>query len=67
MWASCAARMAGQRVGLFMDYAPEVGEREVPDPYFGGGRGFEHAMDLIEQASRGLLEDVKRRHLGERV
>jgi protein-tyrosine phosphatase len=53
------------KVGFFMDYAPEADEREVPDPYFGGG--FEYVMDLIEQASRGLLEDIKRRRLKERV
>jgi len=30
----------------------------IPDPYFGGSQGFEHALDLIEEASEGLLKFV---------
>jgi protein-tyrosine phosphatase len=29
---------------------------EVPDPYYGGIKGFELVLDLIEQASDGLVE-----------
>ena len=50
------------RLGLFLDYAPEVGERDVPDPYYGGGQGFEHVLDLIEAASRGLLAHLRKTH-----
>jgi protein-tyrosine phosphatase len=32
---------------------------EVPDPYFGGARGFEDVHDMIERACRGLLEHVR--------
>ena len=35
----------------------------VPDPYFGGEEGFEHVMDLVEEASRGLLENIRKRRL----
>ena len=28
---------------------------EVPDPYFGGGAGFERVLDLVEDACDGLL------------
>lgn len=31
---------------------------EVPDPYYGGGKGFELVLDLIEQAADGLLDKV---------
>lgn len=55
------------KVALFMDYAPQASEREVPDPYFGGGEGFEHVMDLIEEASQGLLKEIKARRIGEHV
>ncbi len=34
---------------------------EVPDPYYGGADGFERVLDLIEQASDGLLAEVRRR------
>jgi protein-tyrosine phosphatase len=43
------------RLGLFLDFAPHVGLREVPDPYYGGAPHFERVLDLIEQASDGLL------------
>ena len=35
-------------------------EREVPDPYYGGAAGFERVLDLVEEASRGLLETLSR-------
>ncbi|WP_090333584.1 low molecular weight protein-tyrosine-phosphatase [Nitrosomonas sp. Nm51] len=31
---------------------------EVPDPYFGGDQGFEVVLDMIEEASSGLLEHI---------
>ena len=51
------------KLRLFLDFAPEVGVREVPDPYYGGARGFEKVMDLVEAASRGLLAEIRERHL----
>ncbi|MEZ5873868.1 MAG: hypothetical protein R3D30_03275 [Hyphomicrobiales bacterium] len=30
----------------------------MPDPYYGGPEGFDHALDLIEEAARGLLADL---------
>ena len=46
------------RVRMFLDFAPGVREVEVPDPYVGGPEGFEHVLDLIEEASDGLLAEV---------
>jgi protein-tyrosine phosphatase len=48
------------RVRLFLDFAPHLERREVPDPYYGGSSGFEHVLDLVEQASSGLLEHLLR-------
>jgi protein-tyrosine phosphatase len=42
-------------------------ETEVPDPYYGGPEDFEHVLDLIEAASEGLLEEIKKKHLPGRV
>lgn len=50
-----APRDRRDRVRLFLEFAPELERREVPDPYYGGATGFEDVLDLIEQASRGLL------------
>lgn len=51
------------KVRLFLEFAPELGVAEVPDPYYGGARGFEHVFDLVEAAARGLLEEIRGRHL----
>ncbi|HHI76794.1 MAG TPA: low molecular weight phosphotyrosine protein phosphatase [Gammaproteobacteria bacterium] len=50
-----------ERLRLFLDFAPQRPEREVPDPYYGGPQGFEHVFDLVEEAARGLLEDIRQR------
>ncbi|MBV7564246.1 low molecular weight protein-tyrosine-phosphatase [Pseudomonas sp. sia0905] len=39
----------------------ELAEDEVPDPYYGGSEGFEHVLDLLEQASDALLIELKGR------
>jgi len=52
---------ARERLRLFLDFAPEAGIGEVPDPYYGGPNGFEDVLDLIEAASRGLIQHVRRR------
>ncbi len=46
-------------LGLFLDFASAYEESEVPDPYYGGGRGFDLVLDLIENASEGLLERIR--------
>jgi len=35
----------------------------VPDPYYGGGQGFEHVLDLIEDACDGVLKAVVERQV----
>jgi protein-tyrosine phosphatase len=50
----------------FLDFATDSPEREVPDPYYGGPDCFEHVLDLVEEASEGLLEDIRERHLSRR-
>ena len=41
----------------FLDFAPETGRREVPDPYYTGV--FQEVYELCERAADGLLQ-----HLG---
>jgi protein-tyrosine phosphatase len=45
------------KLRLFLEFARN-GEREVPDPYYGGAAGFERVLDLVDEASRGLLETL---------
>jgi protein-tyrosine phosphatase len=49
-----------EKLHLFMDFAPDHPVREVPDPYYGGGRGFDRVFDMVEEAASGLLEEIKR-------
>ncbi len=51
---------ARPKIRRFLDYAPHVDADDVPDPYFGGADGFDHALDLIEAAAQGLLDDLLR-------
>jgi protein-tyrosine phosphatase len=44
-----------QKVRLFLEFAPQLGRRDVPDPYYGGAAGFEDVLDLVEEGARGLL------------
>ena len=37
---------------------PDFGIDEVPDPYYGGESGFDRVFDMIEAASRGLLDEI---------
>ena len=56
----CSAERLG-RLGLFMDYSTVFDEDEVPDPYYGTGQGFDLVLDMVEEASRGLIDRVKER------
>jgi protein-tyrosine phosphatase len=56
-------RGAKSKLMLFLDFAPHLRIREVPDPYYGGASGFERVFDMVEAASEGLLADIKQRFL----
>jgi protein-tyrosine phosphatase len=46
---------ARAKIKLFLEYAPQAGLLEVPDPYYGDASDFETVLDLATAASRGLL------------
>lgn len=48
---ACPPRLRG-KLRLF------VPGRDVPDPYYGGAEGFEHVLDMVEEACRGLLAEI---------
>ena len=59
---SVAPREAFERVHLLRAFDPDSAgapDLDVPDPYFGGDDGFEHVLDLVEAACRGLLDDLR--------
>jgi protein-tyrosine phosphatase len=47
------------KIKYFLDYAPHLNERQVPDPYYGGQYGFERVLDMIEEASVGFLKNLQ--------
>ena len=47
------------KIRLFMEFCSGRDD-EVPDPYYGGTAGFERVLDLVEEASRGLLETLRK-------
>ena len=61
MLAEGAGNDYAERVSLFLDFGAGR-ESEVPDPYYGGTAGFERVLDLVEDASRGLLDTLRSKH-----
>jgi protein-tyrosine phosphatase len=55
---SIAPSVQHHKIRLFLDYAQQSAEQEVPDPYYGGALGFQYVLDLIEDASDGLLNRI---------
>lgn len=55
----CATAESTSELVLFLQFS-ECRESEVPDPYYGGASGFERVLDLVEDASRGLLEHIRK-------
>ncbi|MEB3160618.1 MAG: low molecular weight protein-tyrosine-phosphatase [Synechocystis sp.] len=46
------------KVKLMCDYAQHFTDKEVPDPYYGGQAGFDHVIDLLEDACQQLLTEL---------
>lgn len=54
---------ASEKVHYLMDFAPQLGLREVPDPYYGGPEGFDHVLNLVEAAAAGLFSEIRERYI----
>jgi len=56
-----AGEGGGARLHLFREFDPEAGEgAEVPDPYYGGPRGFQEVYEMVERGCRVLVEELRR-------
>ncbi|MBK9446880.1 MAG: low molecular weight phosphotyrosine protein phosphatase [Betaproteobacteria bacterium] len=51
----CPPELAN-RLRLFMTYAKNFDDDEVPDPFYGLGHGFDLVIDMVEDASTGLIQ-----------
>lgn len=54
---ACPAEHRG-KLGMFLHYAKGIDEEDVPDPYYGGEAGFDHVLDLVENAALGLIQKL---------
>ncbi len=43
-------------VAKLLSYGSNINVEDVPDPYFGGDDGFNHVLDLLDDALDGFLE-----------
>jgi protein-tyrosine phosphatase len=51
---------AAEKVRLLREFDPGAGgDLDVPDPYYGGDRGFETVLDMVEAACRGLIDELR--------
>lgn len=48
-----------QKLCMMTDFAPQLGERSVPDPYYGDGDGFEHVFQIVKASCEGLLAHLE--------
>ena len=53
-----AGAAATATIKPMLHYARNFSETEVPDPYYGGEAGFEHVLDLLEDACANLLDEL---------
>ncbi|MGB3616529.1 MAG: low molecular weight protein-tyrosine-phosphatase [Catalinimonas sp.] len=46
------------KIVLMRDYDPTPDDGQVPDPYFGGERGFEEVYQLLRRSCAALLDEL---------
>jgi protein-tyrosine phosphatase len=49
---------AQSKIALLLDFAPELGLIDVPDPYYSDAAAFDHVLDLVEPACAALLRAI---------
>lgn len=47
------------KIVMLLDYSQRAAGQDVPDPYYGGADGFEHVLDLCEEAVQGVLDKFR--------
>ena len=49
-----------KKIRPFCEYLTEHHRTQVPDPYYGGSRGFDIVLDLLEDGCRSLLASIRK-------
>ncbi len=47
------------KIFKMISFGKKIRVNEVPDPYYGGGRGFDHVLDILEDSVDGLIDKVE--------
>ena len=47
------------RIRTLLEFAGETAPADVPDPYYGGAKGFDDVLDLVQSAADGLLGEIR--------
>lgn len=50
-----------KNIKLLLDYSKKWTGQDIPDPYFGGGTGFDLVLDMLEESCRFFLETLNRK------
>ena len=53
-----AGASATAQIRPMLSYGERYSESEVPDPYYGGDAGFDHVLDLLEDACAAMLDEL---------
>ncbi len=48
------------KIELLLSYHPDELLKEVPDPYYGGAKGFETVLDIVEDGCTGLIDKIEK-------
>jgi len=55
------AEEAEDKIRLFTDFCQSAKADHVPDPYYGGKKGFKAVVDLLEDGIQGLLQSLSKK------
>lgn len=48
------------KIRPFMDFCENFDDARVPDPYYGGERGFNHVIELLKDGCQGILAEFRK-------
>lgn len=49
----------GHKLKMMTEFSLKMNVKEVPDPYYDGPEGFEHVLDILDDACDGLLKHIR--------
>lgn len=50
---------AAEKVRMYRSFDPDATDDEVPDPYYGGSRGFDEVVEMCRAAARGVIDSLE--------